>query len=482
MAVLNNSTNGSPLNNVAAFGAGLVGGMAETIIQELSVTTGFSITLANTIHFNVLRSPANLQLATGTITMPASPAVNQRVLIISIGGVAALTVLPNSGQSILNAPTSLRNGGSFEMLFSVGNVWIPYYGNTQTNVSINAGNPNGSIAGIQGDFVVDTSTPALWYCSTSGVAASAVWTNTVGASTSNAQIQVAAATTVNIVGTYNNGTGGIGATFTVTATGVQTFDGQTVVLATGAPGVGVYLFKNQTTPLQNGIYACTTAGAVGVQAVFTRATNFNTTALIQSNIQIYILAGTVNEQTTYFTTSSGTVVIGTTGIAFQRQVLLATTVTNTSLLLGPSSQGQANLSSVNGVLNAVPSFNGSTWVVSTTLPSGLTIPAPIFSTSLSETGFSVQTPVTGFSITLVATNHVTTLTPAGTLATGTITMPVVTATNNGLRMRVSTTQAVTLLTVNADAGHSILGAPTSLVLGQSFEMYYDNAITTWLPY
>jgi hypothetical protein len=95
-------------------------------------------------------------------------------------------------------------------------------------------------------------------------------------------------------------------------------------------------------------------------------------------------------------------------------------------------------------------------------------------------GWAVQTPVTGFSITLLSTQYLLPLTPAGTLATGTIIMP--TTPINGQRQRVSTTQTISVLTVSPNTGQSIARAPTTLVAGQSFEMFYNLAITTWLPF
>ena len=89
---------------------------------------------------------------------------------------------------------------------------------------------------------------------------------------------VEAATTADLVGTYVAGVAGgspdtgtgVGATFTMTATGVLVIDSYTLV----AIGQRV-LIKNQTTPQQNGIYVVSTVGAVGIATVFTRASDFD---------------------------------------------------------------------------------------------------------------------------------------------------------------------------------------------------------------
>ena len=121
-----------------------------------------------------------------------------------------------------------------------------------------------------------------------------------------------AATTANIVGTYNNGTSGVGATLTVTATGVHTIDG--VTLAVGNRVV----IKNQTTQTENGIYTATTLGSTGVSAVYTRATDNdnNPVGEMANGDIINTTGGTVNTGKTFVNSSTGTITIGTTNITY----------------------------------------------------------------------------------------------------------------------------------------------------------------------
>lgn len=97
--------------------------------------------------------------------------------------------------------------------------------------------------------------------------------------------------------------------------------------------------------------------------------------------------------------------------------------------------------------------------------------------TLADTTQSFQTPTTGFSITLSNVIWHTILDPAGTLATGTITMPA--APIDGQIVNVRSSQVITSLTVSANAGQSIKGNPTSLAVGGTFECLYRNANTTW---
>lgn len=236
--------------------------------------------------------------------------------------------------------------------------------------SVGSGNPNGSVAGSIGDQYFDNIAFILYQCSIAGSTSTAVW---VIQGVSNQLIFVNAATTGGtITGTYNNGSAGVGATFTVTATGVQTFDGQTVVLN------GVYLIKNQSSAFQNGVYVCTTAGAVGVSAVFTRATNYNTPDLINSNIGIKTLAGSTQTPNQTFSNSQAIVTIGTSNISYGLITLMPTTNISNQVIIGSGFPG--SVTSIAATANGILVTNGGgTPSIATTAPSGLTIPKPLIS-------------------------------------------------------------------------------------------------------
>lgn len=118
------------------------------------------------------------------------------------------------------------------------------------------------------------------------------------------------ATTANLVGVYVNGASGIGATFTYTATGVDTIDGVALTL-----GMRI-LVKNQTSSFQNGIYTVTTAGAIGVAGVLTRSTDYDQSGEIDIGDTLFVISGTTQGATSWVQNGTENPVMGTDPITF----------------------------------------------------------------------------------------------------------------------------------------------------------------------
>lgn len=98
-----------------------------------------------------------------------------------------------------------------------------------------------------------------------------------------------------------------------------------------------------------------------------------------------------------------------------------------------------------------------------------------------EEEFDVDTvvtasPLTGATIAATTSTHdvTTVLTPAGTIATLTVTMPA--SPFNGQRFLLTSTQIVTALTL---AGGTIVGATTALAVNTAVEYVYVLATTSW---
>jgi hypothetical protein len=70
------------------------------------------------------------------------------------------------------------------------------------------------------------------------------------------------------------------------------------------------------------------------------------------------------------------------------------------------------------------------------------------------------------------------VTPAATLATGTILLPASTGTADKQLVTVTTSQEITGLTVDGN-GATVVGAPTTLVLGGFFALKFDMTTNTW---
>src|SRR5210317_841937 len=125
----------------------------------------------------------------------------------------------------------------------------------------------------------------------------------VHASTKAATTQTLALESGDTV-TYNNGSLGVGATLTL-STGISTLDGYTLV-----DGDRI-LIKDESTQAHNGIYIRTSS------TVFTRATDFDTTAEVASGDFLFVENGTTNGSNGYVQTET-TTTIGTSAINFEQ--------------------------------------------------------------------------------------------------------------------------------------------------------------------
>jgi len=93
--------------------------------------------------------------------------------------------------------------------------------------------------------------------------------------------------------------------------------------------------------------------------------------------------------------------------------------------------------------------------------------------------YDYQVLTTGFSYTFTAGTQTLIVNPAGTLATGTITMPA--SPVNGMTITVSSSKQITALTLQGNTGQSITGAATFLPANGAVSYVYRLANTTWFP-
>jgi hypothetical protein len=104
-----------------------------------------------------------------------------------------------------------------------------------------------------------------------------------------------------------------------------------------------------------------------------------------------------------------------------------------------------------------------------------TFAAPTVATNL-------YTPSTGFNITVptpVSEQQWMVIQPAGTLAAGTITLPLNTGVPDGTQVLVTTTQIITSFTLAANGAANTYGAPTTLAANAFFTMRFYQATNSW---
>jgi hypothetical protein len=87
----------------------------------LAPTSGSTITLSS--HATILHPSGTL--ATLTVKMPASPGQGEIHGVSTTQTLTALTVSPNTGQSVAGTPSALASGGSFKLIY-LGTTWYPY--------------------------------------------------------------------------------------------------------------------------------------------------------------------------------------------------------------------------------------------------------------------------------------------------------------------------------------------------------------------
>ncbi len=94
---------------------------------------------------------------------------------------------------------------------------------------------------------------------------------------------------------------------------------------------------------------------------------------------------------------------------------------------------------------------------------------------------TINTPVTGFNLTYTDNGNTQwlLLTPAGTLATGTVVLPSTAQAADGQECWLTSTQIITTLTVNGNGATALFGDPTTINEDAPFKLRYDKQTTSW---
>jgi hypothetical protein len=156
--------------------------------------------------------------------------------------------------------------------------------------------------------------------------------------------------------TYNNGTGGVGATLTATANAALVVDSATVT-----SGQRI-LVKNEAAGANNGVYTVTQVGSGALPYILTRATDYDTSGTGTNEIDIgdllLVLSGTVNANTSWVQQTPLPITVGTTSIVFIQFAAVQTYTAGTGLTLATNQFSITNTGTAGtyGSASQVPVF------------------------------------------------------------------------------------------------------------------------------
>jgi hypothetical protein len=134
--------------------------------------------------------------------------------------------------------------------------------------------------------------------------------------------------------TYNNGTGGVGATLTANANGALSVDSTLTVVGNRI------LVKNEVAGANNGVYVVTQVGSGGAPYILTRATDFDSVGTGVDQIDegdfFLVTSGVANVNTAWVQQTPPPITIGTTAILFQQFSAPITYTAGTGLSESPA--------------------------------------------------------------------------------------------------------------------------------------------------
>jgi hypothetical protein len=289
-------------------GKGLVRDMGS--ISDADTTTDTYISITTQVTQATQQATAAATSATSAATSATSAA--NSVNTIASYATAAATSATSAATSATAAATSATSAAASATAASTSAASAATSAaSAATSASTAAAAAAGAVSGKL-DLAGGTMTGALILNADPTTALGAVTKQYADAITAaiNFHAPVARASTANIAGTYSNGTSGVGATLTVTATGRLALDGGNVNTNDRV------LLKNQTTDLQNGIYIVTNQGGAGVSAILTRTTDYDNNVEVSNGDIVFCTAGTQNAGVTFVNTSTNPVTIGTSSITF----------------------------------------------------------------------------------------------------------------------------------------------------------------------
>lgn len=270
-------------------------------INDLSITSPLALAQGGTASTTASGARANLGAAKAGVNSD----------ITALSGLTTPLSISQGGTNAATAQLALRNLQGLKYLENVATVGESLIVASSALVSneyraelkgVKAGTNKVSVSTVSNDVSIDVNADNVLNAASADVNFNGYKLTNVGSPISSNDVATKAytdsiaqgltvkdavlvATATGLAGTYVAS----GKTFTVTATGTPVIDGLNIT----ATGTRV-LFKDQSTGSENGIYTLTTSGTVGVSPIFTRATDYDTSAEVKAGSFCFVLSGATN--------------------------------------------------------------------------------------------------------------------------------------------------------------------------------------------
>jgi hypothetical protein len=318
-------------------------------IQQLASDPGSPV--EGQIWENTTSHTFKVFLNGATVTLGASSGTVSTVSVVTANGFAG-SVANNTSTPAITVSTSVtgitKGDGTALSAATAGTDYVVPSGNitgTAGNLSGTPTLPNGTAATTQtaGDSTTKLATTAFVAAATSALA-------------QGFQIKPTATvvdTAAMPAGTYSNGTAGVGATFTVTATGTTTIDGHVLAAA------DLVLLTAQASAFQNGLYTVTTAGTTGVSTVLTRHVDMDSAAEFSGALIPVGSTGTAQGNSLWLANPSGTVTVGTTSIPLSELNKATDLAAGTGITITGNSVAVTGYSTLPHIFNSAAIGDGS---------------------------------------------------------------------------------------------------------------------------
>ena len=432
--------------------SGLYSDLSGTPTLATVATSGDYNDLINTpdtaayLNINSDSNDANVSLINDTLDFVGSGAISTAISRVgstvavttsvanaSTSGTIGVATFDSNNFDITNAKVSIKSGGITNSMLANSNVTI---GNTTVNlgstVTAFAGITSFQVGNIKiysDNQIINTQTDGNINLITSGVGVidvhntrisslagpegpyDAVNRSYVDAVANGFHVHSSAivATTANLATitggtvTYDNGTGGVGATLTL-QNAITAIDGQTfgVDFVSGDR----ILVKNEYSAIDNGIYTINADGDI-----LTRSTDFDNTSLVHGGDFIFVVQGTEYGSTGWVQTTNA-VDIGTDPVVFSQFAGVGTYKAGIGLYL----DGTTFNANVNSSTGGIEIVSNQFQLKSTLAGNGLTYTTGVLNIGGTADRISISSDAIDIASTYVGQTSITTL---GTITTGT---------------------------------------------------------------